>query len=879
MRQFEADELIHIIYLGLYVRDVLRKDLPPRLRDLLFAHLVQYVEVLLVQHVFVEHERQVAPRKPLPEHHGLRRGQKAAEHERARVQARAFAFQTKGVGVFEERYFAVGGKELIHTVLVLVRAHRALHQLAHVLFHVAVEPFVHKRARRLRMFAHVGADQADEVVQVHDVGHLYRGHDVGIFPIGLLHADEHGLLLGRQVKLHAVEVVQEARRLELAAPLVNRGVLAGERYFVALADAQAVGVHERFILHSDAVLLQVQEGRDTVAAAGRHHVDGGGRHARDGVHLAQHNRVFGQEPFFAEADFLALAFQFQGYGRVEAEFGRHRRAGQHVYAFREEDERLQRAVVDALRENLPPVVRAHEFAHAPFADHAGFVQRHRRQQRRSAGQLALVDLQYGKQVGLALTALRAELNRDGRAQPFFQFGQQRVEVIHGRKRLLDLRAVEVFAVLGREVAGHDFLAEDIGITLYLHAEPRAGVAAVQHARVRRLAADCPHHLLQDQRGVGRPSLHKRHEQVLVVPVEVLYIFKIGVQLFEGIVQIAFSVGMPFNEPFRFGNPLLAAFYGGLPFLFARRAAVPRYFFGLRLRFVGGGLVEQHLVKPGQVVPVDARGHLGAVVAQQPPVGRAVRAHVEQRGHEAGYILRHRAAQGHNQRGGRCTEPAARHNFEVADGLSEISTLARFLFGPLRRLRVGEAGGLFKHLGRKQAEVGHGVARARQVGQHHALVAYFVNVVCLGRQGGGYVFRVDERVIRHIGAALFVKLTADGLQPLHGCGLAARFQNQQFEKLLGLRAAVPQHKIDIVPARRDFGGLGRVFRPAVYNRTGLVAFRLAVFLELPCALLHKEVEHKVVRITPPDFIGYFLVHAQTVLVAVSFGRGDEVGVHP
>ena len=206
-REFEADKLVYVVDIGFDVGDFFGENPAAGFGYLLFAHFVKHVEIFLVEHVFVEHKGEALPRKRLPKGDGLRGGQKTSQHKRAGIQARPFALQAKGVGVFKKGHLALGGQKLIHPVLVLVRTHGTLHKLAHILMDVAVEPVVYKGARRLGMFAHVGANKAHQVAQVHNVGHLYRGNDVGVFLVGLFHANKNGFFLRGHFNLLTVEIV------------------------------------------------------------------------------------------------------------------------------------------------------------------------------------------------------------------------------------------------------------------------------------------------------------------------------------------------------------------------------------------------------------------------------------------------------------------------------------------------------------------------------------------------------------------------------------------------------------------------------------------------------------------------------------------------
>ena len=238
-------------------------------------------------------------------------------------------------------------------------------------------------------------------------------------------------------------------------------------------------------------------------------MDGRRGHAQDGIHLAEHDGVFRNELFLAKADFFfVLPFEFECFGSTETNLGRNRRARQHVDPFPEELQLRKGRLVDAFRENLPTVVGPNQFADPFFGNQPLLVQGNRRQQRGPAGQFRFVDLQDGEKVGLSGNAFRPELHGDRRSQAFFQFGKQGVEMVDGRKSLLDLRPVEVFIVFRGQVARHDFFAEDVRVAFYLHAQAGSGMPAVEYARIREVAPDGPYHLLQQQRRVGDAALHE-----------------------------------------------------------------------------------------------------------------------------------------------------------------------------------------------------------------------------------------------------------------------------------------------------------------------------------------------------------------------------------
>ena len=75
-------------------------------------------------------------------------------------------------------------------------------------------------------------------------------------------------------------------------------------------------------------------------------MDGGGRHAEDGVDFVEGDGVFGNKALLAQAYLLASCGHFAGLGGRKAEDGTDSRAGQDADTTTEELETLHRAVVD-----------------------------------------------------------------------------------------------------------------------------------------------------------------------------------------------------------------------------------------------------------------------------------------------------------------------------------------------------------------------------------------------------------------------------------------------------------------------------------------------------------------------------------------------------
>ena len=107
----------------------------------------------------------------------------------------------------------------------------------------------------------------------------------------------------------------------------------------------------------DAVVMQVEEGGDTVATAGCDNMDGGGRHAEDGMDFVEGDGVFGDKALLAQAYLLATCSHLASLSGRKTEDGTDSRAGQDADTTTEELETLHRAVVDGSGDYLAQMVR------------------------------------------------------------------------------------------------------------------------------------------------------------------------------------------------------------------------------------------------------------------------------------------------------------------------------------------------------------------------------------------------------------------------------------------------------------------------------------------------------------------------------------------
>ena len=85
----------------------------------------------------------------------------------------------------------------------------------------------------------------------------------------------------------------------------------------------------------------------------------------------------------------------------------------------------------------------------------------------AAGHLGGVELEDREEAELVGAAFDGELDGDGCLVAVFEFFEQRVEVVDGGEGGAYLGAVGVGEVFGGDVAGHDFLAEDVAVALNL----------------------------------------------------------------------------------------------------------------------------------------------------------------------------------------------------------------------------------------------------------------------------------------------------------------------------------------------------------------------------------------------------------------------------
>ena len=194
--------------------------------------------------------------------------------------------------------------------LVLMGPHAAFQHLADVLVGVVLIPIVHYSFGGVGFVLQVEPDEAGQLVEVVDNRGLAAGDDFLIVFVGALHLVEELHLVFGEGHIFAVEEFGEACRPEGRNPFVDSLLMAGDSDLVEFleGDALLVDQHGHIVAHlqADAVVVEVHQGGDAVAAAGGDHMDGGGCHAEDGLHLIEDDGVFGDEAFLAEADLMTL---------------------------------------------------------------------------------------------------------------------------------------------------------------------------------------------------------------------------------------------------------------------------------------------------------------------------------------------------------------------------------------------------------------------------------------------------------------------------------------------------------------------------------------------------------------------------------------------
>ena len=707
-------------------------------------------------------------------------------------------------------------------------AHAAFEHLADVLVGAAFVPGVDYLRGYLGLVLEVAADEAGELGEVGDVGGLVGGDDVLILLVGHAHALEEDLFVVGEVDFGAFDVFGEACGLEGGLALVDALALGADGEHVALLHGEAEAVDEAVAVECDAVGAEVHEGRDAVAAAGGDDVDGGGHDGEDGVDLVEGDGVLGDEVLLAEAYVLAAALVFAGPADGEAEASGDGGAREDGEAVAEELERGEGAFVDGGGDDLAEVVGIDEVGDVGVGYEAFVAEVDGGDEGGAAGHLGSVELEDREEAELVGAGLDGELDGDGRLVAGFEFFEQGVEVVDGGELRTNLGAVAVGEVFGGDVAGHDFLAEDVAVALDLLAFAGAGVAAVEHAGVALVVAHGPHHALEDEAREGLLALHEGEDEVGVVGVEAAHVLCEAQGL---VVRVGGEAGVAGGDAaFEVGDALLLV--------------------GGREGDVGGGeaVVErEHLAEGVECAEVDASGHGAVVHLAEGQVGGACDADVEQCGHEAGDILRHGAADGEDEGCAAVAEAAVGHDLEVADGLFEEG---------------GEAVGLGEGAGGEDDEVGHGVAVAREVEEHAPFVRYFLVGEVAGGEGGDEAVAVGEGVVGHEAAALVVEAVADGGQLLPGVGGegAVALGEEELEEVALVVVAALEEAVHVVPPRGEFAeGLGGVALEAVDDGAGLVAFELvggvlAVVVENLAAAAGVEVDHVVVGVAGPDAEG-------------------------
>ena len=226
---------------------------------------------------------------------------------------------------------------------------------------MAVVPVVDDAFGYVGAVLQFAADEARQFVEVVDDGGLLGGDDVLIGFVGAFHLVEVLHLFGRKLDGSAAEELGEACRPEVGDAFEDALVVAGDGDFVEFVQFQAFAVDylERAVGvggKAYAVVVEVEECGDAVAAAGGDNVDGGGGHAEDGVDFVECDGVLRHETFLAEAHLFALGHHFTGLGGTEAEHGGYGSAGQDADAFAEELEFLHGAFLDGGRDYLAQVV-------------------------------------------------------------------------------------------------------------------------------------------------------------------------------------------------------------------------------------------------------------------------------------------------------------------------------------------------------------------------------------------------------------------------------------------------------------------------------------------------------------------------------------------
>ena len=202
---------------------------------------------------------------------------------------------------------------------------------------------------------------------------------------------------------------------------------------------------------------------------------------------------------------------------------------------------------------------------------------------------------------------------------------------HGGVVVLNLAAVFVGDVYRGDVAGHNLLAKNVAVALYLFAYSRTAVVAVKHSRVRLFVAYRPHHALEDERRIGAFALHEGKDEVLVVDIEIAHILYQPEGLVVGVVEQAYSVAAGRQDGF-------------LHHLYPRQLFVVAELNVVSLVFV---FYAQHLADGMQRAEIHSVCSSYSSAAKS-LVGFAGHSYVEQGGHQAGYVLWHGAAYGENQ---------------------------------------------------------------------------------------------------------------------------------------------------------------------------------------------------------------------------------------
>ena len=694
---------------------------------------------------------------------------------------------------------------------------------------MVIVPVVDNTLGRVGFVLQLEADEACQFVEVVDYRSLFAGYNFLIHLVGALHIVEKHTFLVAELNGCAMQVFGEAGWFEIGHTFEKGLLLAGDGDIVVLVQLEAFGIDQlvgiAVLDHLDAVGREVEQGGDAVATAAGDHMDGRRGHAEDGMHLVEGDGVLGHETLLAQTHLLAFLCHLAGGGGAETEHSGDGGAGQDADAAPEEFEAVHGRVVYGGRNYLAQMVRLDNIHHIGFRNTALTQEVDGRHQRRTAGELGHIELQHSEEAQLTGTGFDGKLDGDRRFVAFLQFNKKGVEMVNGGIAGFDGVAVGVAAIHGDEVAGHDFLAENVAIALNLSALAGAAVAAVEHAGVRIVVTDGPHHALEDKRGESLFALHEGENEILVLGIESLHVFHQLGYLIEGIGEKQLAVIGTAYFLLELGNTLHLLLgaegdIGGLIFAFH----------------------AQHLAKSVEGGEVDTIAHTGVVGTAERLVGLTGNTHIEQCGHKSGDVLRHSATDGKHQRMMGVAENVASHHLKILDSLTQS---------------LHKVFGVLEPLGGENHKVGHGIAVTGQFDKHPSLITNLrVGELPFGKSRDKLIV-LNQLMGGHVFIYLFFQHGAVGSQRLEllGGGGAVVFGQEEPQVLLSMLTTCFEQLIHIVPTGRELV-LGVVAIELIDDGARFVAFEgvvhvVYVAVEHLRPALRIAVQHLVVLVTCPD----------------------------